>query len=307
MAVRDAAGATKNMPDRMAGPHRDPADDRDHRLPGTDLALEAGFQVRGIGLGARQPLDEQAERIVRQAIGEVVRLVGGERFHRMIDRPDAGRQPQPFGRVQRDGGIEHHHDRGHVAMLIALLVRRDLVGRARQGVELSAGQGGGDANRPNVGSDLYRIDHSAVAIDEGAQRLEILDRPHVVLEQQRHDLARVDDRATPDADDQVRSGGACGLGCGENVRARRVRGDPAMRGGVTIAQRDLNLCDFVGIAAQTVGGQQEHLACAHRLGLCAKRVARGLPHRDALGRRKSHLGRNDARHGLILSRISLRL
>ncbi len=74
-----------------------------------------------------------------------------------------------------------------------------------------------------------------------------------------------------------------------------------MRRGVAITQRRFDPRDFIGFLAERVGRQQEDPARTHRFGLLANRLVRGLPHRDPLGHRKSHLARRDVVHGFLLS------
>ena len=71
--MRHVAGAAKHMADGMAGAHRHAGDDRDHRLPGADLAFQPGLKIGGIGLDARQAFGEQAQRGIGNAVAEIVR------------------------------------------------------------------------------------------------------------------------------------------------------------------------------------------------------------------------------------------
>src|SRR3546814_8030564 len=72
-------------------------------------------------------------------------------------------------------------------------------------LELAARQRRRHADDADIGAFGQRIDRLPVGIDARAQRLEILDAAYVVLERERGDLGRVDDRSAADRDDQVRS------------------------------------------------------------------------------------------------------
>lgn len=96
-----------------------------------DLAFQAAFEIARIRLHARQPLDKQPQGDARQGRRQD-RSTGRRTRSRPHGLPtDAGREPEPFGRMARDRGIENDHDGRHVAVLIALLVLGDLVGGAR--------------------------------------------------------------------------------------------------------------------------------------------------------------------------------
>ena len=65
-------GAAKDMSDRMAGPHRDTTDNRNHRLPGADLATQAGIHVARVGLHGRQAIYQQVQCALGHTIAEVI-------------------------------------------------------------------------------------------------------------------------------------------------------------------------------------------------------------------------------------------
>src|SRR3546814_9483383 len=77
--------------------------------------------------------------------------------------------------------------------------------------------------RSDIGAFGQRIDRLPVGIDARAQRLEILDAAYVVLERERGDLGRVDDRSAADRDDQVRVDRPRRLDRAKHVRAGGVR------------------------------------------------------------------------------------
>ena len=82
----------------------------------------------------------------RLGIGVRMRLARAQALDAMVDGADAGRKPQPFGRVQGHGGIEDHGARHHQIMAQHFLDLGALVGDAGQRAELAAGDGRRDAD-----------------------------------------------------------------------------------------------------------------------------------------------------------------
>ena len=290
MPVRHVARPAEHVADRVAGAHRHTGDDRNHRLPRADLAFQPRIEIAGVGLDAGQAGRQQPQRAVGDAVAIVVRLERGERLGRVIDGADAGRQPQPFRRVDGDRGIEHDGDRNRHALLIALLLLDRLVGRPRQRVELAARQRRRHADHPHVRRIEHRRDHRAVGLDAGAEGVEALDCRDIVLEEDRDDLARVGDRAAADRDDQVGTRRARRIGRRQHVAARRVRLDAVVSRGMTVAERRLDPPDLVGLAIERHAGQDEHAPRVEALGLRRERRRRRLAQRHPLGR-----GQNDRR------------
>ena len=205
----------------------------------------------------------------------------------MVDRADAGRKPEPFGGVHRDRGIEHHHHRGHVSMFVALLVLGNLVGRSRKCIEFAARQCGRYADHRDIGPDRDRVYYLAIVGDIGPQRLEILDRADVVLDQEADDLGRIGGRATADRDNEIGPDVAGSIGSFEHIGARCMGGDAAVGAGMARTQRFFDFGDFVGLLAKRRRRQQEHLLASHSLCLVQQGVGGGHAHRDALGSRKT--------------------
>src|SRR3546814_5005187 len=106
-------------------------------------------------------------------------------------------------------------------------------------LELAARQRRRHADDADIGAFGQRIDRLPVGIDARAQRLEILDAAYVVLERERGDLGRVDDRSAADRDDQVRVDRPRRLDRAEHVRAGGVRRDAVKGAGMTAAESSL--------------------------------------------------------------------
>jgi hypothetical protein len=91
------------------------ARDRGRGEPGGLLAQEAGHEVRGLGLGARQALGEEPQRMQRETVAIRVRVHRADGLHGVVDAAHAGGEPQPAGRVQRERRIEDHRARTDVS------------------------------------------------------------------------------------------------------------------------------------------------------------------------------------------------
>ena len=149
VAVRHPGAAAQHMADGVARPHARAADDAGHRDPGADLAVEPRRQVGRIAFHRRQPAAEQAQRLQRRAVGVGVAVDRAVGLDRMIDRADAGREPQPFRRVHGDGGIEDHRERDDAGMDVGLLQPQPRLGDAGACVEFAAAQRGRHADLPH--------------------------------------------------------------------------------------------------------------------------------------------------------------
>ena len=138
--MRDVEHRAEHIADAMARTHRHPGGERPHRQPRAHLAIEAGRQIRGIGLDPRQTAREQRQPMQGLGIGERIGLAGTDALDAMIDRANAGREPKPFGRVHGDGRIEHHRARNDIRMAEQLFDPAPLVADARNGAELAGRQ-----------------------------------------------------------------------------------------------------------------------------------------------------------------------
>ena len=105
--MRDVEHRAEHIADAVTGAHRHATGERRHRQPRADLAIEPRFEVAGSALtrDSRAPA-ATARAGLRVGIG--VRLARADALDAMVDRPDAGRQTQPFRRVHRHRRIEHH-------------------------------------------------------------------------------------------------------------------------------------------------------------------------------------------------------
>ncbi len=67
--MRDVEDRTEHIADAVAGTHRHARGERSHRQPRADLAIEAGLQIRRIGLDPEQAAGEQREPVQGLRIG----------------------------------------------------------------------------------------------------------------------------------------------------------------------------------------------------------------------------------------------
>ena len=65
----------------------------DHGEPGSHHASQSRLEIAGLLLDAWQARAKRAQRLQRGAIRVVVGVEGEQGFDRMIDGPDAARQP----------------------------------------------------------------------------------------------------------------------------------------------------------------------------------------------------------------------
>ncbi len=137
----DVEHRAEHITDAVARTHRHPRGERPHRQPRAHLAIEAGRQIRGIGLDPGQTAGEQRQPVQGLGIGERIGLAGADALDAMIDRSDPGREPKPLGRVHGGGWIEHHRTRNDLRMPEQLLDPAPLVGDAGNGAELAGREG----------------------------------------------------------------------------------------------------------------------------------------------------------------------
>ena len=122
------------------------------------------------------------------------------------------------------------------------------VGAAGASRELAGGQGGRDRDHPHSG----RLDRGtrarAVGRDAGAEIVELFGCRDAVAEAEADHLRRVGDRAAAQGDDQIGAGLVRHIGRGDDIGARRVRGDLGADPGKTISQRLPQPLDEIGLA-----------------------------------------------------------
>ena len=138
--MRDVEHRTQHIADTVAGAHRHAAGEWPHRQPRADLAVEAGSEIFRIGLDPRQPAAKQRQPVQCLSVSIGIGLAGADALDAVVDRANTGRQPQPFGRVHRDRGVEHHRARDDPRMPEQLLDPVPLVGDAGDGAEFACRQ-----------------------------------------------------------------------------------------------------------------------------------------------------------------------
>jgi hypothetical protein len=87
-------------------------------------------QPRGELVGARQRLGKQPQRMQRQRVAIWVCVDRAQRLDGMVDAANAGRQPQPFGRVYRDLRIEDDGARSDIRSDEGMLLADAFIGDA---------------------------------------------------------------------------------------------------------------------------------------------------------------------------------
>ena len=141
----------------------------------------------------------------------------------MIDRPDAGGDPQPVGRLQRQAGVENDAGRNQGAMMKRLLAPQDFVRRARERVELPARERRRHTHGACGGRPIVRRQDAAVRTILRPELIEPLDRGDSMLEAQQENLARIRHGTATDRHDEIGVGLQRPLRCLHNVGLRPVR------------------------------------------------------------------------------------
>ena len=137
MPVRDVEERSQHIADAVARAHRDTARERAHREPCAYLAVEARLEILGVSLNARQPAGQQRQAVKRLRVSKGIRLVRADALDAMVDGADAGRQPQPFGRVQGDRWVQDDRPRDDPRMAKELLYLGSFIHDAGDGAELA--------------------------------------------------------------------------------------------------------------------------------------------------------------------------
>ena len=93
----------------------------------------------------------------RGRLEQRLRMDRAQRFDRMVDRADPGREPQPHRRVRRDPRIENDGLRDHLGMKETLLEPLHDIGATGDRGELAPGKRGRDRDRAHrKGSDFFQ-------------------------------------------------------------------------------------------------------------------------------------------------------
>ena len=255
--MRDVEKGAEHIADPVARPHRHTAGERAHRQPRTDLAIGPGLEISGIGLDARQAAREQRQAVQCLGVGERIGLAGADALDAMVDRADAGRQPQPFGRVHGDRRIEHHGARDDLRVAEQLLHPMALVGDPGNRAEFAGRQCRRHGDLPHRGRIAGRRSEGAVRRFDGAQTVERLGSADAVCEAQLHRLRAVSDRAAADRRNQIGAGLAHRFGGLDNGAARGVRWHPIEDAGETVAEGLPHFGDLVGRAVERAADHQK--------------------------------------------------
>ena len=185
----------------------------------------------------------------------------------MIDRADAGREPQPFRRVHGDGGIEDHHERDDAGMDIGLLQPQPWLGDAGTRIELAAAQRRRHADLAHPGRAILReVPLARGLVDHGTEGFQSVRLANVVFQANGDGLAAVGRRPAADTDQQVAAGIARLVGAGDHGVARAVRRHVVMHAGVARSECSGDLPDRIGIAVECLAGEDEHPFGAQPLG-----------------------------------------
>ena len=196
----------------------------------------------------------------------------------MVDRADAGRQPQPFRCVHRDRRIEHDSARHDPRMPDQFLDPVPLVGDPGNRAELAGRQRRRHRDLRHRGRlHVGRRPERAIRPLDRAEPSIASALRDVVREAQLHRLGAVGDRAPADRGDHVGSGLARHRRCLDHGRARRVRRHPVEHPGAAVAERAPHLFDLVGRAVQSAADHQEHPLGPRRRASSATVSAAGLP------------------------------
>ena len=110
LSMRHMTMATELMADRMAdaGAHRGEAHDRH---PGPQLTMQAGVEILWVARRTRQMMEKIAQCLLTEGIRQWVVFGGIEPFDGMIDRPHAGRGPEPVRCVNGDLRVKNDNAR----------------------------------------------------------------------------------------------------------------------------------------------------------------------------------------------------
>ena len=172
----------------------------------------------GIGLHPRQRLRQHRQTLQRLGVAVRVRLARADAFDAMVDGADPGREPQPFRGVPAEPGIEDHRARHQQRMAQRFLDPGLLVGDARRGRELAAGNRGRHADLAHRRRcELWR------SAAPGPDPVDVVGMADIVGEAELHRLGAIGDRTAADRDDQIGIRGAGLFAGGDDGRARRVR------------------------------------------------------------------------------------
>ena len=197
----------------------------------------------------------------------------------MVDGANAGREKQPFRRVQAEPGIEDHRARHRQWMAQRLLDLGLLVGDAGGRGKLAAGNRRRHADLAHGGG--LELRRSAAA---GADAIDVVGVTDVVGEAKLDSLGAIGDRAAADGHDQVGIGGAGLFGRGNHCRARRMRRHRVKSADAARPQLAADLLDLVGLAVQRPADHQERALRAQSVQLFQNRPGCRPPEHDLIHR-----------------------
>ena len=210
----------------------------------------------------------------------------------MIDRADAGREPQPFRRVHGDGRIEDHHERDDAGMNIGLLQPQPRLGDAGTRVEFAAAERRRHADLPHPRRAVLReVPLACDLVDHGAEGFQPVRLANVVFQADGDRLAAVGRRPAADTQQQVAAGIARLVGAGDHRVARAVRRHLVMHAGVARPQRVGDPADRIGFPVERPPGEDEYPPGAEPIGRLGHRIGGRTAEHHAFHSREDDLAR----------------
>ena len=207
----------------------------------------------------------------RDAVGQRLGVDRADVLHRVVDGADAGRQEQPFRRVDSRGRVQDHAARHHLRVAVALLHLPHRVGAAGGRGELASREGGGHRDRAHSGRVHRRALGAAVGMDPRTERVELAGLGHAVPQAEPDHLGGVGHRPATDGQQRVRPGLARRVGRGHHVDARRVGADLRTHARQPVAENGAHPIHHVGLPCQRAAGEHKDGVGADALDLLRKR------------------------------------
>ena len=211
----------------------------------------------------------------------------------MVDRADAGRQEQPFRRMDRRFLVEDDGARRHQRMAEAFLDVPSDIRATGVGRELACGQGRRDRNHARSRRVDCGTSRRAVSRNDRSVRVELLRCGDAVPEAQSDHLRRVGDRPATQRHQQIGAGLARRIRRRDDIGARSMRADPGAEPGKAIAKHLPQSLDEVGLTRQSAARENEDRARIEAIDLLRQRFGIGFAEDDASHRRKAV---NSAQH-----------
>ena len=175
----------------------------------------------------------------------------------MIDGPDAGRQPQPLGRVRGNRWIEHHGARNDLRMPEELLDPPTLVGDAGNSAELPGREGGRNGNLADRRGFAWRRPEGVVWPFDRPVIVECLRGADVVRQTELDGFGAVGNGAAAHRCDEVGARlPSCGSGFNDGA-AWRVRRHPGEHPGAAVPERRPHVVDLASRAVERAAHHQE--------------------------------------------------